>query len=335
MTASGAGPPESVPSSGRGASHGRPPILVTGMPRSGTTWLAHMLERGGEATYINEPLNPRHYPGRSPGLFRAPVRHGFQYICDENEDDFLDAYRELISFRYRPLEDIRAHRTVSDLKQVARHSARFQRARLTRRRALVADPYAVFSADWFARRLGFRVVVVVRDPAAVVSSRQRLGWGLKFMNHVLSQPLLMRDRLGPFRSDLEAADKGSGDLLDANSLTWRVIYHWVAELRAVHPDVIVVRHEDLSRDPIGEFEQLYGRLGLRFGPAASRAIERATGPQNPPQLDPERPHSVTLDSRANLDAWKGRLRPEELARIRSLTHDVASRYYTAAELALP
>jgi hypothetical protein len=293
-----------------------------------------MLEHSGEATYINEPLNRQDLPGRSPGLFRVPVHHGFQYICDDNEDDYLDAYRDLIRFRYRPLDDIRAHRTLPDIAQVARHSARFQLAQLKRKRALVADPYAVFSADWFARRLGFRVVVIVRDPAAVISSRLRLRWGAKVPEHLLSQPLLVRDRLGPFRSDLEEALKPPQDRVDSNSLLWRLIYTWVAELSSSRADVIVVRHEDLSRDPQREFEQLYGRLELRFGGAARRAIERATGPGNPRQQDPGKPHSVTLDSRANVDAWRERLAPEDLVRIRSLTRDVACRYYTAAELAV-
>jgi hypothetical protein len=320
--------------SGSRTSNGNVPILVTGMPRSGTTWLAQMLEHSGDAVYINEPLNRQDLPGRSPGLFHAPVHHGFQYICDDNEAEYLDAYRELIRFRYRPLDDLRTHRKPRDIAQVVRHTVRFRTARLNRKRALVADPYAVFSADWLARRLGFRVVVIVRDPAAVISSRLRLRWGLKVPQQLLSQPLLVRDRLGPFRSDLEDALTEPGDRVDSNCLLWRLIYAWVAELSTSRDDVVVVRHEDLSRDPPRELERLYGRLELRFSEASRQAIERATRPGNPRQLDPDKPHSVTLDSRANVDAWRSRLAPEDLRRIRSLTRDVARQYYTAEELAI-
>src|SRR5438874_1277699 len=52
------------------------PILVTGMPRSGTSWISKMLEAGGGLVHINEPLNPQHPPGLSPGVLGViVVRH--------------------------------------------------------------------------------------------------------------------------------------------------------------------------------------------------------------------------------------------------------------------
>jgi hypothetical protein len=43
------------------------PILVTGMPRTATSWVGKMLEASGALVDVNEPLNPQHPPGRSPG----------------------------------------------------------------------------------------------------------------------------------------------------------------------------------------------------------------------------------------------------------------------------
>ena len=40
----------------------RSPILVTGLPRSGTSWVGKMLAASGELVYVNEPLNPQHPP---------------------------------------------------------------------------------------------------------------------------------------------------------------------------------------------------------------------------------------------------------------------------------
>src|SRR5689334_10886014 len=84
-----AGVPRRIPTSPM-TSHA--PILVTGMPRSGTTWIAHMLAAGGDLVYLNEPLNPQHPPGGFPGILNAEVQHRFQYICEDNEDQFLTAY---------------------------------------------------------------------------------------------------------------------------------------------------------------------------------------------------------------------------------------------------
>lgn len=46
---------------------------------------------------------------------------------------------------------------------------------MPRSRPLVKDPFALFSAEWFADNFDAEVIVIVRHPAAVVSSIKRLG----------------------------------------------------------------------------------------------------------------------------------------------------------------
>src|SRR5579871_4716591 len=77
------------------------PILVTGMPRSGTTWVATMLAATHRVVYINEPLNPQHPPGGSPGVLNVRITNRFQYITDANADAYTAAYADLLALRYR------------------------------------------------------------------------------------------------------------------------------------------------------------------------------------------------------------------------------------------
>lgn len=51
---------------------GQEPVVVTGIPRSGTSWVGKMLQASGELTYINEPLNPRIPLGVRPGSCAPP-----------------------------------------------------------------------------------------------------------------------------------------------------------------------------------------------------------------------------------------------------------------------
>ena len=51
----------------------RRPILLTGMPRSGTTWVTRILTASGEVGHINEPFNL----AVSPGTLRVPADHWF------------------------------------------------------------------------------------------------------------------------------------------------------------------------------------------------------------------------------------------------------------------
>ena len=81
----------------RATPHG--PLLVTGLPRTGTSWVGKMLEASREVVYVNEPLNPRHPPGRSPGVLRGDVTHQFQYIGDANGAEWEAAFRDTCAER--------------------------------------------------------------------------------------------------------------------------------------------------------------------------------------------------------------------------------------------
>ena len=307
------------------------PILVTGMPRSGTTWVAHMLAASGDLVYVNEPLNPNHPPGGFPGILNADVEHRFQYICEDNEDPFLLAYTDMRQFRYHPIAELRRNHRPSDVSRQINHVRQYLTGRVRGRRLMVADPFAVFSTPWFVNRLGFEVVVVVRRPAATVSSRKQHGWFFDPAD-LKRQPLLTRDVLAPL--GVQTTVNGTATpLIDAGAMLWSGIYASIASYRANGVRFTLVRHEDLSSDPEAGFAELYERLGLTRSDRAGREIERSTSAANPTELAPGDPHRVRLDSRANLDSWRSRLTAGELERIQELTADVACEYYGAAELA--
>ena len=315
------------------------PLLVTGMPRTATSWVGKMLEASGALVYVNEPLNPQHPPGRSPGVLGADVEHAFQYITEENERVWLPAFRDTVRLRFHPLAEVRRNHAPYDLLRAVKYTAGFGLGRLRGRRALLDDPYAVFAAPWLHRRVGCRVVVTVRDPVATVSSWRRLGWTPR-LAELLAQPALVRDRLGRFVPELEAAlaAGGNGDGVGQASLLWRVIYGTVAAYRREIDGLEVVRHEDLSADPVPAFQSLYDRLGLPFGPGAERAILAATSAGSGGGAvrwslsgrGVSKTAARRLDSRANLQVWRQRLTPEEVARIGQATADVAEGFgYTS------
>ena len=191
-------------------------------------------------------------------------------------------------------------------------------------RVLIKDPFAVFSIPWFARRLNFKVVVTVRHPAAFTSSLKRLGWNFDFSD-LLDQPLLMRDHLEPYRARMQSIN--SDDIIGQASLLWTMFYRFVHSARELNPDFIVVRHEDLSRDPVNGFRDLYASLGLDYTPRAEKRILNSSSSENPAELSRKKVHAVKLDSRANMDNWKKRLTDEEVKRVREMTEEVAQFFY--------
>jgi hypothetical protein len=166
--------------------------------------------------------------------------------------------------------------------------------------------------------------VLVRHPAAVVASFKRLGWRHRFASF-LEQPLLMDRYLRPYEEEIRAAASGHWSVVEEATLLWRLVHHTVLSYRDRHPDWLLRRHEDLSREPLAEFEDLYARLGLELTPEARGGIEAHSAPSNPAEL--EQAHSVRLASGESLGAWSRVLTSAEVERVRAAVADVAPAFY--------
>jgi hypothetical protein len=300
------------------------PILVTGAHRSGTTWVGKMLAADACTAYISEPLNVLH----RPGVFRAKVKYWYQYICEDNESEYLPAFSELLEFDYHLWDEIRSLRSRRDVLRMGRDFYIFYNGLMRGQRALLKDPFAVFSTPWFAKRLNCQVVITVRHPAAFASSLKRLHWPFDFQD-LLNQPLLMRDHLEPYRAEMESV-RGE-DVIGQAALLWKLIYRSIHASRGLHPAFRVVRHEDLSLDPVPGYSALYDVLGLEFTPRVEKTILNSSSSENPRELSRKKVHDIQLDSRATVDNWKKRLTAEEIERIRTVTSEVSALYYSDAE----
>jgi hypothetical protein len=307
-------------------------LLVTGLPRSGTSWVGKMLESSGEVVYVNEPLNPKHPPGRSPGVLDADVTHRFQYISPGQDERWRRAFTDTLGLRYRWAAELRRNRSVYDLARLVKYGSAFTRGRMRGRRALLDDPYALFSTGWLVQEMGCRGVVLVRDPVSFVGSWRSLGWTIHF-HELLEQPALVRDHLGPYADRMRAL-VGSPDWLARSCLLWEAAYDVVDRAFRHIPGVHLIRYEDLVRDPQGGFADLYERLGLTWSAQAAGRVRAATT---------ERPHSARgamrwslrgglsrtayrpMSSGTALTTYRDRLTAEEVARVRELTADVAAR----------
>lgn len=300
------------------------PILVTGTHRSGTTWVGKMLAADADTAYVSEPLNVLH----RPGVFRAPVKYWYTYINDENESEFLPAFHDLLNFQYHTWLEIKSIRSHRDFLRMGRDFRNFFIGSMHGQRALLKDPFAVFSTPWFAKKLNCRVVVTVRHPAAFASSLKRLNWPFDF-NNLLNQPLLMRDHLEEDRAEMESIQPG--DVIGQSALLWQIIHRLVHSTSKLFPDFNMVRHEDLSLEPVAGYKALYESLGLTFDESVKTRILNSSSSENPSKLMKNKTHSVKLDSRANLENWKQILTQEEITRIRKITEPISHLFYADNE----
>ncbi len=300
----------------------RQPLLVTGSHRSGTTWVGRMLCESGEAAYIHEPF----CPNRSPGWLTEPLPYWYMYLSPANGDVYETVIERVLQLRYPVARSLVASRRPQDLaRQVPEiaHSLSYKTRRL---RALLKDPFALFSTEWLADRFSVLPVVMIRRPVAFVSSIKRLNWGFDYEQNWLAQPLLMRDHLGG-HAERFSGYVGETDLVGEGIVMWNALYDFVAKLRERRPEFAYVVYEDLAADPLAGFESLYARTGLRWDSRTRARIASFSDHANPKDVSARRRRVIKRDSQAASQTWRQRLTPPEIERVTRETAAVAALFY--------
>src|SRR5438132_98120 len=104
----------------------RRPILVSGSPRSGTTWVGKMIAASSSVGYIHEPFNPLH----DPGTYSATFPQGFIYVSEENETSFYEPLKSTLEFHYALGAGLLAIRSIREIKRIGENWSSFTLNRL-------------------------------------------------------------------------------------------------------------------------------------------------------------------------------------------------------------
>ena len=304
------------------------PVLVTGSPRSGTTWVGRMLTKSSQLYYIHEPFNPDYRPGT--GICNVRFNHYQTYISPANESSYYKPIKQMLEGKYSLAAGILACRSIAEIKKVWYQKKKFQKYQRRHMLPLIKDPIALMSAEWLGRRFDINVVIMIRHPAAFVASMKRLNWGFDPSRWALSQPLLIRDYLSPFEEELRILRDSKSDIIDQTALFWKVLYFVVLKYKEKYQDWIYLRHEDVSLNPLVEFKRLYQRLGLDFSDEVQEQIAVYSNASNPSHARGT-DKLLKLNSKKVISHWKKALSAQEVRRIKERVEEVSKYFYSDSD----
>jgi hypothetical protein len=304
------------------------PVLVTGAPRSGTTWVGRMLSTSPKLYYIHEPFNPDYRPDR--GVCNVKFDHYQTYITEKNEKPYFEPIKMMIGSKYDTWAHLMRCRSFGELKKLWHQNKMFRKYRCKGIKPLIKDPIALLSAPWLSRRFDLNIVVMIRHPAAFVASMKRLNWGFDPQKWVFSQPQLMEDHLVPFEKDLRQLKESKAGILEQAAWFWKVSYAFIANYIKDHPDWIYLKHEEISLNPMETYQGLFKQLGLDFTDECRNRILEHSNASNP-SCSSGTDKLIKLNSKDVVSQWKKSLNADEIHRVRTIVEDVSTLFYSEKE----
>ena len=275
---------------------GRRSVLVTGLPRSGTTWVARLLaESRGTAMLGREPMNPRH------GQFALGGRLAGWALLDNPDPGIARVLRRVYAGR--------------EPRTYGRYGVRQWRCAGPGTSLIVKDPFALLSIHAVSAAAGAIPVVVFRSAVENLSSYRRMGW---------------TPDTDEFRALGADVDQNVDDAT-AMAQFWRWGYaralDCVDALAAEGRTTVVVSHADLTAAGTGGHNQLRKALGL--APVTPKTAPQTASPTSPHRVDPGRLHNFDRTPDEVLAGGRAKVDETEISRVERLTAETWSRLQAA------
>jgi hypothetical protein len=283
-------------------------LVVTGVPRSGTTWLARELASAPACSLTGrEPMNP----------------NGRQYKLGGTLDTWVRLSRPS-QVQVRALR--RAYRGLAP-GVYGRYGHRQWRAALPSTRVVVKDPYAVLSLDTIARVTDAVPVLVYRHPAAVLSSYRRMGWRPDVTE--VAAALAGEPGTNP------PPDGAEHDLVAGMAWFWAALNRTALDAMEHVPGAVVVDHAELAAGGAPAMNRLFAACGLAptwspSQPSASRQrpLARASSTAEPGTGTPVL-HRLDRPSEQVATQWRSTVDDDEVAVLDALTGPTLQRLEAA------
>lgn len=166
---------QSVKEVGAQVGVGRRLILVTGLPRSGTTLVGDILASAKKTTSLYEPMNFQSGDVRFPSNF--PICGTEEFSQSQFEEFLCDLKNLRLSLRTGLFPHDRGLKAFAKYFTGGRSRTSYRKSRLSplAKTIIWKDPFAVFCQEE-AIQAGIDVVVTYRPPHAIAASYKRLNW---------------------------------------------------------------------------------------------------------------------------------------------------------------
>ncbi len=252
-------------------------IFLAGTGRSGTTWVSEIINYRNEYRYMFEPFHSETVDIIKNFRYR-------QYIRPDNRDKkFIEPAKLILSGKLRNrFTDYRNRKFIS-------------------KKRLIKDIRANHFLKWIYENFpGVPIILLLRHPCAVTSSKLKLNWGTH-IEEFLSQDELLEDFLNPFKREIEKAKS----VFEKHIFLW-AIENYVPLKQFNKGEIHLAFYENFCMNPGYEIERLFSFLNKRFD---EKVLLKSRNPSSE-----IRGHSAIVTGEDLIDNWRKYITKEQRQR---------------------
>lgn len=287
-------------------------LFLTGLPRSGTTWLASILGTHKELNYISgEVFNP----GTSHetfGLEGLPWFLKENQIDDKLKKDIPKALSLEVSIRFT------INRLLILLKKGNLNPKNYLRVlkhlyfASNSKPIFTKDPIGFFMTKYIYQHYNARIIIVKRDPYRFAASMKRMNWFLNF-NHL---PLSYKKK---YQKEIESFKREKKDLVLNVIIWWLIFEDYTKSLITTGTPFLEIRHEDVINDPEFEFNKILKYYGFAMDKQVKSKIDYYIALKGNGNKIINETHQMNRSKSQIKNSWKNYLSDEEVDMIKKMT----------------
>jgi len=300
-------------------------ILVTGIPRSGTTAIGNILASpkkiNSSSCVLYEPLNPEYGIKEIKKRFYTPGKL--------KEEGLIYVLENIINLKFRVETKFNvgsAHKNMNLIKYFIHRYLKLNFNYLSYfhsryspfiKNIIWKDPDALLLSNYISKTFNIPVVIMLKSPFALASSYRRMGWwynieGLLYMVNKKSYKY-------------ELADKGfyinDKNLLDNSMMFFYIIYNEVLKMKMDNENLIIVDLDSILDSGIEGYKNLFRYLDLPFTKEIDRSIQIKFSGKRKTVKD-NKVHDFKRDSKSIRNRYLNDLTKGEIERIEDLNMDL-------------
>ena len=308
-------------------------VFVTGVIRSGTTFLGTVLSFPLTVDYIHEPFH---------GGYTLPERRVLlpRYVRPGSSSEDIQQLRRDVEHLYR--YDIAMRTGIHDGDAWYRKMAKsvvgsrgpfyLRLAKLNpfHQAAVIKDPIGRMIAGFLYREFDTTPVIIVRHPVSLAASLRRLGWWPEVREFAV-QPTLVDDY---FADEPDFLTRDWPNRMLESMAHWRATYKVLLQQAERYADWQVITHEELCERPVEVVRRLYRQLGLPWSSAYAQKLRSLTDSSNPVEARSGRVQDFQRDSSSIFEKRRDAIPKNQRREIYDIVKDVALQIYSRESFAI-